>query len=695
MARTGVAVALGLGSVPATALASDPSAPFVLPGATLTAVTGDIDGDGAREVVRAATVSGRMVLEAWDLVDGAWTVTFSSPLEPFIGSGTEPSDGMAPVALARARRSGVERVLVFAAGYDAERGMPSCCFTAHELIDEGEGPRARPLATPELEAESVAVLDVDGDGTDELATTYTLWDEQGQVATTSVHLLRRDGDAWTSIGGWEAEGSWWVMFPAEADGVPGRELLASGDTGEVVRLAWTDGALTESRSSLVFDGQQGWINGGTSDALVVGLPAAVALVEWPAGGEPAVIAAYETGDYATVGTIGRGPDALVLVQDGAGSGTPASVIRVLDADLEPVGEVTTAPEALELWELLEEMSRVGWGPSRNIWPYVGPADGDWSGGGRSYVIGGMHLTAGPGGTFEARPFRSLVGQPLGTAGPADGWMALGDGFSAGGSMAYLQSWFPGYEARLTLAPVAALLEPVEQDLLTAVAYDGAIETGRVDGAVTLLASPNGAEIVVTVAPGTVAVSWDGDQVTDHGARNGAVRLAVRAPRRPPRDRPAELERELLLIGPEGNVAFHRWEITFAPEAPELTAWTRSEPLSLEATVAGRTGFGSKVSVDDRAVAVNEFGAYRATVDAPPWPRTVVVVARDPFGGEQRATVEVIGLVDYRGLPWVPIAGAATLVGGAVLFLRTPRHRPLAERPGLDDGRLEDLDGDLI
>ena len=83
------------------------------------------------------------------------------------------------------------------------------------------------------------------------------------------------------------------------------------------------------------------------------------------------------------------------------------------------------------------------------------------------------------------------------------------------------------------------------------------------------------------------------------------------------------------------------------------------------------------------------------MDAPPWPRTVVVVARDPFGGEQRATVEVIGLVDYRGLPWVPIAGAATLVGGAVLFLRTPRHRPLAERPGLDDGRLEDLDGDLI
>ncbi|HSI99354.1 MAG TPA: hypothetical protein VLA59_03100 [Patescibacteria group bacterium] len=693
--RAALAAAMGLGSVPAAGLASDPSAPFVLPGATLTAVTGDIDGDGAREVVRVATVSDAMVLEAWDLVDGAWTVTFSSSIDPFVGPGIQVSDGMAPVALARARASGAERVLVLATGYDSERGMPGCCFTVHELIDAGEGPRARPLATPQLEAESVAVLDVDGDGSDELATTYIRWDEQGDAATTNVELLRRDDDAWASVGAWEAEGAWWVMYPAEADGAPGRELFASGETGDVVRLAWIDGALTESRSNLVFEGQQGWINGGTADALVVALPNSVALVEWPGGGEPAVIATYGTRNYPTIGMIGRGRDALFVVQDHAGSGAPSNVIQVLDADLEPVGEVTIAPEAEELWERLEGMFRGGWGSSRNIWPYVGPADGDWTGGGGSYVIGGMQITAGSGGTFEARPVRSLVGQPLGSVGPADGWMALGDGFPSAGPMAYLQSWYPGVDSRLTITPAAALLEPVEQELLTAVAYEGAIETDRTDEMVTLLAASSGAEIVVTVAPGTVAISWDGSQATDLEVSEDTVHLPMRGPRRPPRDRPAELERELLLIGPEGNVSFHRWEITFAPEAPELTAWTQAEPLSLEAIVAGRAGFGSTVTVDGREVPVNEFGAYRATVDAPPWPRTVVVVARDPFGGEQRATIEVIGLVDYRGLPWVPIAGAATLLGGAALFLRTPRHRPTTQRPPLDDGRLEDLDGDLI
>ena len=359
-----------------------------------------------------------------------------------------------------------------------------------------------------------------------------------------------------------------------------------------------------------------------------------------------------------------------------------------------------SPEAQELWTRLERLYRGGWSSSRSIWPYAGPADGEWIGEGTSFLIGGMLITAGAEGTVEARPSRSLVMQPLGVAGPEDGWVALVDGSFSSGLVAYLSyGWF-GAESRLTLAPAAALLEPVERQLLTEVSLEGAIETGRADAASTLLVAPTGGEIVVTVAPDTVIISSDGSTATDHGARDRTIRLQVPAPARLPRDRPAEFEREVMLIGPEGNVAFHRWEGIFAPEAPDLTAWTRADPLSLEATVAGRTATGATVTVDGHEVSVNEFGAYRATVDAPPWPRTVVVVARDPFGGEQRTTVEVIGLVDYRGLPWMPIAGVATVLGGAVLFLRTPRHRPLREGSALDDGRLddgrlEDLDGDLF
>lgn len=686
---------MSLGSVPVAAFAAEPSAPVVLPGVTLTAVTADIDGDGAREVVRLADVPGAQVLEVWDLVDGSWAPTFSAEVERFVAPGVVVTEGMLPVALARGRVAGVERVLVLGAGYDRERGVPACCFTVHEIIDSGGGPEAHAIPAPELAADAAVIVDVDDDGSDELAVTYIDWDESGNAAGTSVELLRRDGDRLAPLGAWEAEGGWWVLPPVEADGTPGVELMASGETGEVVRLAWVDGAIVESRSDLLFGGQQGWIIGGTTDALLVALPNEVALAEWPSGGELTVTATYETRDYPTVAVLGSGRDALFVVQDHLGSGAPASVVQVLDANLEPVGEVTITPEAEALWERVDRLGRGGWSSSRSFWPYVGPADGDWSGRGGSYVIGGMRITAGAAGTFEARPTRSLVNQPIGTAGPNGAWVALADGFYANGPVAYLQSGVSGMESRLILASEAALLRPVDLALVTAVRFEGAVETGRTDEAVTLLAAPTGAEIVLTVAPGTVVVSSDGQEMRDHGAQDTTVRLAIAGPRRPPRDGRAAFEREVLLIGPEGNVTFHRWEGTFAFEAPELTAWTRVEALSMEATVAGRAALGSTVTVDGSGVTTNAFGAYRTTVEAPPWPRNVVVVARDPFGGERRATVEIIGLVDYRGLPWVPIAGVATLLGGAALFLRTPGHRPLTERPAIDDGRLEDLDGDLV
>jgi hypothetical protein len=37
----------------------------------------------------------------------------------------------------------------------------------------------------------------------------------------------------------------------------------------------------------------------------------------------------------------------------------------------------------------------------------------------------------------------------------------------------------------------------------------------------------------------------------------------------------------------------------------------------------------------------------------------------------------------------------TVLVGGVFFLRTPRRRPAPQRTPLDDGRLEDLDGDVI
>ncbi len=114
------------------------------------------------------------------------------------------------------------------------------------------------------------------------------------------------------------------------------------------------------------------------------------------------------------------------------------------------------------------------------------------------------------------------------------------------------------------------------------------------------------------------------------------------------------------------------------------------PLAFSATLEGTVGPHATVTVDGRPVSVDADGAFGMTVDAGPWPRSVIVSARDPLGNEVVERVEVVGLYDYRGLPWAAIVGVATVSAGAVLFLRIPRRRS-RDLPELGDGRLEELD----
>ena len=69
----------------------------------------------------------------------------------------------------------------------------------------------------------------------------------------------------------------------------------------------------------------------------------------------------------------------------------------------------------------------------------------------------------------------------------------------------------------------------------------------------------------------------------------------------------------------------------------------------------------------------------------------IVAARDPLGNEVVERIEVVGLYDYRGLPWAAIVGVpppsapvpCSSCGSRVDGPRTCR--------ALGDGRLEELD----
>jgi hypothetical protein len=90
------------------------------------------------------------------------------------------------------------------------------------------------------------------------------------------------------------------------------------------------------------------------------------------------------------------------------------------------------------------------------------------------------------------------------------------------------------------------------------------------------------------------------------------------------------------------------------------------------------------------VAVDEEGRFSTSVDLPPWPTAVTVSARDPIGHEASLVVSGIGILDYRGLPWLPIA--LILLGGVAiaLILRVPKPRSAPRSIG-DDAVLEEID----
>jgi hypothetical protein len=52
---------------------------------------------------------------------------------------------------------------------------------------------------------------------------------------------------------------------------------------------------------------------------------------------------------------------------------------------------------------------------------------------------------------------------------------------------------------------------------------------------------------------------------------------------------------------------------------------------------------------------------------------------------------VVGFVDFRRLPWIPLVAVLTVLAGGVLYLRAPRARRPAARGAGDDATFEEID----
>lgn len=672
----------------------------------------DLDGDGAREVV-LVRVDGdelgddrRYLAEAWGFRGGTWVQLGSTPILRWDG-GVEP--GVRPVRVAPEEALGLLTLsvdgapTVLAASSIVDQGgqvSTGCCLSLVRIELRDDRLTVEPLEEDLGPVESLSALDVDGDGTDELfVTEQTIFDDLGPPTSTYALLRQVDGRFVREPIELPGIAAIYSAAIGETDGVIGDDLVFVGqEDGTLLRVIDDEGTLRveigEAEGILEWQ-LGGWISGVADGALVLVEERGASLLRWPRGQVPERINGTAASQYPSMFVLGEGPDArLVELAGTSGIGEEPLGIRVHDLELR-LERYLPAPQLLnEVWSMSNAYS----GPPIETLGYLYPNVGLIPGGldGRPAAIGyGSLVVIEADGSLRVQAAAPIVTIGFaGAVGPSDEWLIAGPmWYGTAGTTAYLSGYSDDpSRSSLSVVPLAALLDASGAGDPT-IEVHGATEVG--EGVDRRLVAPEGG-FQVTVAgapPGSVVVVSAGRGLDSVRVTDGPVTLTIDPGGGGDRNR--RFEANVLVVRPSGIASGARWDAEILREAPELTANTRSEPFALSTTVFGTATSGSAVTVDGQPVETNRNGAYRVDVDAPIWPREVLIVARDAVGNETVERVEVIGFVDYRGLPWIPIIGVLTVAAGIVLFLRTPRLRPQPVLVPDGDGRLEEVDGDPI
>ena len=700
----GVAVAAALGWLPAPALGASAipaeQTAEILDGQPITAIVGDVDGDGVRELIRLGPREDdpvHLAVEVFIGWEGGALPAGSAPLAR-VASVTEQLSGLPrpdennllqarvdePARLIAWHERGREHVLAVAIG--TLRNARACCLSIWAVERGRPGIRLRLMTDTMRSADQVWAVDMDADGTDELVVTEPRQDANPDVLPIAV--LRWNGERFTSHSAQLGVLGGGPLIPlGDSDGMPGEELgtvrtSQSGTTLHRIALG-RDGRLRMELVTLPIDGGVAAMDGPDGGRLVVGDDQnSAVLLNWPARGQVEV---EEPSAWLGVPltSLGEGPQARVLkLRDG----------RLLDVFGPRLGTDRTGLSG----NAAEARFRTA-----DIPPYVGPLPGGMPEGSPAFIFRGLLLRAqsgveGGGVTVTDVGAMPAV-TPIGLFGRGSGLMGLAlpaalgveaglDATREGGQLSRPAG--PLRSATIVVADAEAALSPEADGGLLQPEPQGPVRVEQ--GASEPVVLAGGAfTLPIAAPPGTQLQLRVGDDVTDAQVpAQGMAELRVSTEGYEDGD---EVRVTLLAITPAGHGYGGGWTMAVHTKPPTLSASTPFAPLSFDVGVSGRTAPDASVVVDGTPVPVAADGRFDVAVSASLWPRDVHIEATDPLGNRIASTISVVALVDYRQLPWIPIVALLTILAGMALYLRVPHARPAPASGPTTDATLEDLD----
>jgi hypothetical protein len=693
------ALAAGMAGSPVAAVEAIPAEEAVaLPGSpTYGAIVADVDGDATRELVSLvpwATNPGLQAVEVFSVQDGRPTSLgqvqlerAAAPDDTFAGNNPDESALLPlgvnePARLLAVRIDGSERVLVATmqgSTTDPGIGRP-CCLTLWWLSLDSHGATALQLVQNTAASGAwIVAADMDGDETDELAVVET--PDPVLPAASRIRVLRWNGADFAILTADAGEGliSGPLTVLGDSDGIPGDEVGYAAVPGSfdqveptLHRIALIDGRLEPESTLLPEAGTLLGMPGPDGGSIVLVARSRAYALRWPAGTPGAEVEAVSrAGD--PLGVLGSEEDARLLVVRGG-------EVAALNWHLSPVQTIPAAPAA-------------SWFAASSWPPYAGPLPGGDVAGRPAFLFGGrlIRAAAQPGQSMALRDVAALPGRvPIGFFGDGNRWVALATSASlpearGGGALTAVGA----RASSLIVTPASVMLAPEEDGGRLAPSIEGALlEDGGqrplllTSGAVhATIRGPQGSSVAV--------VGQQGGQRDEEIGPNGRAFVTL-VEDDPGATTDERLTVRLLVTTPAGHGYGAIWEVRIVRRPPTLTASAPIAPLSFSVPLAGRTAPGSRLLVDGASVPVEPDGSFRAEVDAGLLPRAVRLEATDRIGNASRLTLEVVGLVDYRRLPWIPIVAGMTLLAGALLYLRVPKPAARHASTDPDEGVLEEI-----